>query len=452
VIWADLTPGVQDALTLAALLCPIAVLGAVLLQGYAPWPLVAAMLRRFRWTALIFVAVVAGSVAIGVGLIAQERGLRIGTARAADGFDIVVTAPGSEVTMMLASVYLQATDAPLLDGETYAEIAGAEHVALAAPLAFGDSVGRAPVVGTTADLVTHLAKGPLEGRMFTARHEAVVGAMVPLRLGESFEPAHGVGDGADDHAHDVDFVVVGRMPVTGTPWDHAVVIPIEAVWGVHGLADGHDAGHDHEDHEAGDHDHGDDHAAAEHLGPPFDPAYFPGTPAIVVKADSLAASYALRSRFTRDRETMAFFPGTVLSQLYAIMGDLRAAMSVMALVSQALVAASVLVGLFILTRLFARHLAVLRALGAPGRYLMAVVWLFSSVLLGAGALVGLGGGILATWGLSRILSARTGIAVPATFGWAELHLVAGFVLVAMVLALLPAIAALRLPVLARLRA
>ncbi|QOL80943.1 ABC transporter permease family protein [Pseudooceanicola spongiae] len=443
--WADLTPNTQDALIFVALLLPIGVLGAVLLRGYAPWSLVGAMLGRFRWTAAIFVVVVAVSVAMGVGLIAQERGLRIGTARAADGFDIVVTAPGSEVTMMLASVYLQPTDAPLLDGTTYAAVAGAAHVALAAPLAFGDSVGASPVVGTTADLVTHLAKGPPEGHMFEAEHEAVVGALVPLAIGETFEPAHGVGDGADHDAHDVDFVVVGRMPLTGTPWDNAVVVPIEAVWGVHGLADGHDADHDHA-HEA-EHEHG-----PEKLGPPFDPAHFPGTPAIVIKADSLAASYALRSQFTRDRETMAFFPGAVLSQLYGIMGDLRAAMSLMALVSQALVAASVLVGLFILTRLFARHLALLRALGAPGRYLMAVVWAFSGVLLGAGAVLGLGGGVLATWGLSRILSARTGIAVPATFGWAELNLVAGFVLVAMVLALLPAVAALRLPVLARLRA
>ena len=46
---------------------------------------------------------------------------------------------------------------------------------------------------------------------------------------------------------------------------------------------------------------------------------------------------------------------------------------------------------------------------------------------------------------------RTGVALPATLGWAEVHLVAGFALVALIFALVPAIGALRQPVLARLR-
>lgn len=136
-----------------------------------------------------------------------------------------------------------------------------------------------------------------------------------------------------------------RLPRSSTPWDRAILVPVESVWAVHGLASGH----------APD--------RADQIGPPFDAAYFPGTPAGIVCADELWANYALRSEFNRDAETMAFFPGTVLAELYRVMGDVRQAMSLMTVVTRVLVAASVLLGLFILSRLFQRQTAMLRALG-----------------------------------------------------------------------------------------
>jgi putative ABC transport system permease protein len=54
---------------------------------------------------------------------------------------------------------------------------------------------------------------------------------------------------------------------------------------------------------------------------------------------------------------MAFFPGTVLAQLHGLMRDVREAMSLLAVVTQVLVTVSILAGLVILTRIFARGLA-----------------------------------------------------------------------------------------------
>ena len=98
------------------------------------------------------------------------------------------------------------------------------------------------------------------------------------------------------------------MAPTGTPWDRSILIPVETVWETHGLANGHAPS-----------DEG-------RIGPPFDAEHFPGTPAVVVRASELWANYALRSEFTLDGETMAFFPGTVLSNLYIVMGDVRQSM------------------------------------------------------------------------------------------------------------------------------
>ncbi|QEW18546.1 FtsX-like permease family protein [Marinibacterium anthonyi] len=437
-LWYGFGAWAQDAIWLVLMLLPAALVGSVVLRGLRPWPLVRAMLWRFRGPNLLFVLLIAVAVGLGIGLLAQERGLRAGTAAAADKFDLVVAAPGSEMTMLLAAVYLQPSDVGLLSGAIYDEVAHHPNVALAAPLGFGDSYLGAPVVGTIGDFVLHLSDGNIEGRLFETSAEAVAGALAPVTIGGHFSPAHGIGDVAGDednaHAHEgAEYTVVGRMAPTGTPWDRALIVPIEAVWEVHGLANGHGA-------DAGD-----------AIGPPFDPEYFPGTPAIVVRSDALWANYALRSAFTRDAESMAFFPGAVLSQLYRVMGDVRQAMSVMALVSQVLVAASVLVGLLILIRLFRRQLALLRALGAPARFVFAVVWSYAASLLAAGACLGLVTGWLSAQLISRILSVRTDIVITAPLGWPEFHFAAGFLSVATVLSLLPGLAVRRIPIVDALR-
>ena len=436
--WQDLSATAQDAVLLVALLLPALLVGLWAVRGFAPGPLVRAILWRFRWANAVFVALIAVSVGMGIGLIAQERGLRQGTAQAADKFDMIVSAPGSELTMMMAAVFLNPSDVPLLDGETYNAVANHPRVEIAAPLAFGDSWEGAPVIGTTPDFVTYLSDGRIEGANFAGLSEAVAGAAVPLEIGDSFTPAHGHGDAADDGAHEDSLTIVGKIARTGSPWDRAIMVPVESVWAVHGLALGH----------APDPENP---LAEPQIGPPFDARFFPGTPAIVVRAESLPATYALRSEFTRAAETMAFFPGAVLAELYRVMGDVRQAMSLMALVTQGLVAASVLLGLFILSRLFSRQLALLRAVGAPGRFVVAVVWSYAAVLLAAGALFGL----LFGWGaaavLSRVVTARTDILVRASIGWSEMHLVAGFVSLAAILALLPAWSVLRQPVLKGLR-
>ena len=430
-VWESLPATAQDVAVLVALLLPVLLLGAALLRGHRPWPLARALLRRYGGTNALFVALVAVAVALGTGLTAQERALREGTAAAARPFPLVVTAPGSPVDMMLAAVYLRPTDAALLDGPTYAAIAGHERVRLAAPIAFGDSVRGAPLVGTVPGFVAHL--GALaEGRGFERPNEAVAGALAPVAPGETFEPAHGVGRHAEAGAHEgVEIAVVGRLRPTGSPWDRAVMVPVETVWAAHGLPDGH--------------------GRAGTVGPPFEPALFPGTPAVLVVGERPADAYALRADFTRAEGTMAFFPGAVLAGLHNLMGDVRGAMSLLATVSQALVAAAVLAGLFALVRLFAPRLALLRAIGAPERFAAAVVWLYAGTLVAAGAATGLLLGFAVAAAMSALVTAHTGVAVSARLGWSEWHAAAAFVSLGLLLALVPAWLAARRPVLRDLR-
>ncbi|TRW93144.1 ABC transporter permease [Paracoccus sp. M683] len=437
----ELSPRAVDALLALALVLWPLLCGLVVLRGFRPWRVILAMLRRAAGTAALFVGLIAVSLALGLVLTAQERALRQATARAADPFDVVVAAPGSEVTAMLAAIYLQPADIPLLTGAQMAEIAATPGVRFAAPIGFGDSVEGAPIVGTTAELVTHLA-GPLaEGRGFERTGEAVAGALTRFAVGSELEPAHGVGAAAEEHAHAGEhLVVVGRLARTGGPWDHALVTPIETLWYIHKLPYGHapEAGPE-PGTEAGDRgEHVDrDNATGTRIGPPWVPALFPGVPAVVVDTGELAAAYAVRSTLNRP-DLMAFFPGAVLSQLHGLLGDVRAALSVMALASQVLVTVAVLAGLSLVMALFSRQFQLLAAMGAPTRFVMAVSWGFSGVLILAGTALGAALAVAGMSAASRIMTGRMGIDIHAALGWPELHMAAAFVALMMTAALLSA--------------
>lgn len=85
----------------------------------------------------------------------------------------------------------------------------------------------------------------------------------------------------------------------------------------------------------------------------------------------------------------------------------------------------------------------LRATGAPRRFIFAVMWGYSAALIVSGAALGLGVGWLAAQGISAVVTARTDMLVTAGLGWSELKLVAAFVSTTLLLALLPAAATTR---------
>lgn len=413
-----------------------------------PFPIVLATLLRNRFTAILFVGLIALATALGIAISAQERALRFGSARAADRFDLIVAAPGGHNDVLFSVVYLDPTAVELLSPDTTATVLAGDRAEFAAPIGFGDSHDGAPVVGTTARFVEHLSQGLAEGRTFERMDEAVVGALSPARLGESLGISHGhAGEGAGD---DADFAadqharggtpepgdhlpvtVVGRMKPTGTPWDRAIVVPIEHNWFVHALDTGHAPGDD-------------------HIGPPFDPEHLPGVPAIVVKPESVAAAYGLRNRY-RTADSTAFFPAEVLVELYALMGDVARIMGALTLAAQVLVVAAILAGILALLDLQRQRFAVLRALGAPGVFVFSVVWLYVGALIGSGIAIGLPLGWIAAGIVSALIAGETGVAMTASIGVAELALAGALMALGLLLAVVPAVLTYRKPVADALR-
>ena len=436
--WRSLPAGTQDLLVLGGWLLPSLLALALGLMRYRTGDLVHALLRRHLGVTLIFVMLIALASGLGLAIDVQERGIRAGTAGAADRFDLLITAPGNDTSALLAAVYLQPAQLPLLSGRTLQRIADDPAVAMAAPLALGDSIGRAPMVGTTTGFVRHLIGiGPGvsvldEGRLFKDAGEAVVGATVALSVGQRVSPSHGIGSAVTATHDHVQIELVGRLPRTGTPWDNAVIVPVETVWLAHGLGDGH----------AGD--------AGGAIGPPFDPVRMPGVPAVVVRADSLGAYYALRERYT-DARTMAFFPAEVLTRLYRVLGDVRRLMTLLSSVTQVLVVIAIGVALSILLRGLSRRFAMLRALGAPRRFVFALVWCHATILLLSGALLGIGVGVLAAFVLAERIAATSGVHVPVSLSVVDLSVPAMLAGLSVMLSALPAAWLARRPIVVDLR-
>lgn len=279
-------------------------------------------------------------------------------------------------------------------------------------------------------------------------NETVIGALSPHQVGDSLEVSHshGAGGGADaDVAADAieageavpgeddhpTITVVGRMQPTGTPWDRAIVVPIEYNWVAHSLGTGHLPGDT-------------------HLGPPFATEALPGLPAVVVKPADVSAAYGLRNAY-RTPQSTAFFPAEVLVELYGLLGNATAIMSALTLAAQGLVVAAILAGVVAILDLQRQRFAVLRALGATPLFIYATVWIYVAAIVLSGALIGL----LLGWGLAAIVSdliaQSTGVSMRAQIGLREVSLVGALVGIGLVLALVPALIIYRRPVVEALR-
>lgn len=414
-----------------------------------PFPIAWASLRRNSFTAILFLLIVALAVALGIAISAQERALRVGSARAADKFDLIVAAPGSHTDVLFSTVYLDPSAVQLLDPAITRLLLDEPEADFVAPIGFGDAIGEDPVVGTIAPFVDHLSGGLAEGRVFATVNEAVVGALSSHQVGDELEVSHSHGGvtgtdadtaadaieagtaipgGDGDHPH---ITVTGRMQPTGTPWDRAIVVPIEYNWLAHGLGTGHLPDNT-------------------HIGAPFDAENLPGLPAVVVKPKDVAAAYGLRGAY-RTPQSTAFFPAEVLVELYALLGDATAIMSGLTLAAQALVVAAILAGVVAILDLQRQRFAVLRALGASPIFIFTTVWIYVAAIILSGALIGIGLGWAFASVVSDFLAQSTGVAMRAEIGLRELSLVGTLVGLGLVLALVPALIIYRRPVVEALR-
>ncbi|WP_159564832.1 ABC transporter permease [Budvicia diplopodorum] len=345
-----------------------------------PLKIIYADFRRLWGGAVVLVLLIAAAVAFSMVINLQERALREGSARAADRFDLIIGAAGSETQLVLSTVFLQPSALPLLSGKYLTALKRHPLVERAAPIALGDSYMGMPVIGVDNHLIGQQAV--TGSGVFNRRQDAIVGASTGLSIGDKVVPVHGqIGmEGAHQHEH-ASYTVTGILSATNDAWDKAILVPIEAVWELH-----------HQE------------AQGENM---------PGVSAVVVKPKTIAGAYQLRSQY-RGGETQAVFPAEILTRLYSTLGDARQVISSIAIGAQILVVIAMLLVVVIHLEQRKRQLGALRAFGAPRRGIVGLVWIGLMSMVTSGIILGVGTGYLAALWISSRVSMLYGMKLPVT--------------------------------------
>ena len=419
-------------------------------------------LRRSAAVLAGIAAVLALSLSISIATGMTDRMLRHASAQAADRFDLLIGAKASPSSLLLGAVFLRDEPLPLVPLSVMKDLDERHGVKWAAPVAFGDRAGDSPIVGTTTSLVTFGGTvRPAEGRLFKAPFEAVVGASAPYRIGDEIVPMHGRTPGAG-HAHDHGRLkVVGRMPESGTPWDRAIMIPIEAVWATHSMTV-HDElerahGYNHEEEDGTEHEYAHEEGHGRLLGvfSEHDFETLPGVSAVVVKPASFADAYRLRQQQSQRTlsgpdgasvNLMGVFSGEVLVSLHSLLGGASEAVTITARLTLLTALAATLIMGVLLGELRRPALEQLRVLGAPQRYIVSLVWCIVMTVVAAGTAGGLVLGFIGAEAAAHLLAAETGVAMSPAMGSPELLAAAATLLAGSFCALIPAWLAGRRPI------
>ena len=378
------------------------------------------------------------------------------------GYNMIVGAKGSPLQLVLNSVYFISKPIENVPWAFYQEFLPAARrpdgvdgtyaasTETAVPICMGDYFRGHRVVGTIAAFFDRLTRG--DGRPFEFSAGAnfrdddffagVLGAAVAtnlgLRVGDEFSPTHGADDGA---VHDP-FKVVGILARTDTPIDRGVFVNMEGFY----LQDGHakplPEGAAPEPVPEAKHPAG-------HAPLPFnqrevtaillETAALPGLPAELT-------AMGLRTAINEGREGQAALPVAEIRQLLDLFVK---PLELLLLLVTALVVIVSAIGILVsmvgssLER--SRDVAIMRALGARRAHVLATVLIEAVLLAVGGGLAGwlLGHAVVGLIGPWITTNAGVTASVFSAAPLAEALLVPFLVVLAIVAALLPAIAAYR---------
>ncbi len=375
--------------------------------------------------------------------IEQIRGdVKAGFQQSVSGTDLIVGPRTGSTQLLLYSVFHMGQATNNMRWDSVKALQAHRAVRWVVPISLGDSHHGFPVVATTTDYFTHFQYGDQQvlalakGRRFAQLFDAVIGSEVAHALGYQVgtKVVLSHGDGAmegSDHG-DKPFTVVGVLAPTGTPVDRAVHISLQAMQALHvdwvggapmpGI-----------------------HVATKDLTPEL--LQPQEVTAVLVGLKSRAAVFSVQ-RWLADYDgeaLMAVLPGVALDELWQVVGAaenaLLAITALVSVASMAGLAATMLAGL----NERRRELAILRAVGASPRSIMALLLLEGGTL----SMLGVALGWLISWlGLQAAqpwAQSRWGIHLAS--GWpseSQALLMLGVMLAGLLASLLPAWRAYRL--------
>ena len=393
-------------------------------------------------TAILTIVSIAAAILLFVAVENLRQGARASFERTISDTDVIVGARSSPINLVLFSVFQIGDPTNNVTWETYEDIKTRKDVAWAVPISLGDSHRGFRVVGTTPDYFQYYKYADSQslvfrqGQIFEDLFDVVLGAQVARELGyetrQKITLAHGLGGTSFVNHDDLPFLITGILKPTGTPVDRSVYVSLGAIEAIHkGWQSGTPTPMSRTNTP--------EKLRKQNLIPESITAMFVG-------ATSRVRSLGLQ----RDLNTyaaeplQAVIPGVALSQLWNVVSVVERAL---ALVS-AFVIAMGLIGILtsILTSLNERRreMAILRAMGARGRHIIALLVSEAALLAFMGSVVGLTLLYGFLWIFRPILETRFNIGAIRMFpGQFDLGVIIAVTGVAAILGLMPALIALK---------
>ncbi len=312
-----------------------------------------------RVTSLLTLLAISLGVALFIGIERVRLGVREGFSNSISQTDLIVGARGSNLSLLLYSVFHLGRATNNISYKSYEELSKHPAVSWTILYSLGDSHRSYRVVATTgAFFEQYRFRGEkrvefLEGRSFEARDHVVVGSLVAKRLGyklgDQIVLAHGIVEGDSIYEHeDKPFKIVGVLKPTGTPIDRALYISLEAMEFIHAnWKDGVPA----------------ESPASEFLSTDLKPTQITS---FLLRTKSRIDALQLQREISeyKAEPLMAIIPGVAMSELWA---SLSYAETALQFVSMMVLAAGIL-GLFSMLLSAAgerrREMTILRVLGA----------------------------------------------------------------------------------------
>ncbi len=328
----------------------------------------------------------------------------------ASGFDAVLGARGSQLQLVLNSVFHLETSPGNIPYKRYLAVKKNVWVKTAVPLAVGDNYQGFRIVGTTAELFESFrygkdrSLGVEKGGEFwkgfkPEKWEAVIGSMVAqrtgLKVGDAFNSYHGLTfDPSMQHPDR--FTVVGVLEATNTPADRVVWVPLESYYAM--------SGHDLKPLPGADED------SVPKKGEPI-PDDYKEVSAVMLKLKSPMFGAQLSEQINRQGNvmTLAWPIGQSMAELFEKIGWVNRVLTLVGYLIMVVAAGSILSSLYNTMNERKREFAILRALGARRMVVFGAIVLEAVVIAGMGGVAGfVFYGVLLT-GAASVIRAQTGV-------------------------------------------
>lgn len=366
---------------------------------------------------LLTVLMAGTAIALSVAVMLVSSSLEQGMTDASMPFDMIVGAKGSPTQLIFNTVFLQDTPVGNISHEVWDTLEEDERVKRVIPFAFGDNYMGYRIVGSTRDIFelcpsqTEPSIFQLEdGAFFEDKQDAVIGAAVAkelgLSVGDCFQSTHGFTHDGMEEGHEEFFTVKGILKPMNRPYDTGIFVPIEAMWGMHG-----NSGQD--------------------------------VTALMVTPEDYSGLYQLYQEINNGSMAQAVFPGVVMGEVFDMLGQTEDIMRLITWISMAVGLVGIAVSLNWSTLGRVRENAILRAIGAGRREVLAVVMIEGGILSLASAAAGIGIGHLTAMAAARYMQDTSALYSPVSMVQGEWIAVGAAILTGLFLSLIPSLHAYR---------